>query len=69
MQKLEKRLETLEQAADATNSRKIVILLFGDDTEADSLARRGLSSDTDASFIRIVPLKPTPTGGKHAHIE
>lgn len=64
---IQTRLETLERAA--TDTRKTVILLFGSETEADGLTRRGLPPDTDAFFIRIVPLQPNPTGAKHAHIE
>ncbi len=64
MPNLEKRLDVLERAA--TDSRRTVILLFGDETEADALMRRGLPPDTDAFFIRIVPMQPNPIRGQHA---
>ena len=66
---IQSRLDALEQVAGADEERGTVILLFGDQTEADELARRGLPTNTDAFFIRIVPMQPNPTGGKHAHID
>jgi hypothetical protein len=67
MPNLEKRLETLEQAA--TDTRRTVILLFGNQSESDALMHRGLPPETDAFFIRVVPLQPNPIGAEHAHIE
>lgn len=61
---IQTRLETLEQAAGGTEPRGPVILLRMNETEVQALERCGHPPETDAFFIKLVPMEPI--GGQHA---
>lgn len=61
---IQSRLETLEQAAGDTGHRGPVILLRMNETEVQALERCGHPPETDAFFIKLVPMEPI--GRQHA---
>lgn len=61
---IQSRLETLEQAAGDTGHRGPVILLRMNETEVQALERCGHAPETDAFFIKLVPMEPF--GEQHA---
>ena len=60
------RLEASEQSMGGSEPCGPVILLSTHETESQALARCGHAPDTEAFFIKLVPLQPRPIGGQHA---